>query len=690
MENRMSSQQDSQQLPVNGSETIIEFESKKHAGGFPEKLLQAVKEAAVYSIVLLGSMLIIKIYELVRNAQKFGVPKDFLKVVSFGIMNDVSFTLNIAIVPVGIFILLFLFSKKISRLFFIAFSLLFIAVHAMLAEYFLETLAPLGADLLKYSLADIKQTLGAAGISMSFICSAVLLLGFIVSMFMIIPKKLAFSARFSFTLLGLYTIALVVSLASITNRWKPGQEFSDNISLNKSYFFYSSCYRFLHGVKEDVLPDAGLPSANASFNYIDEAHYPFLHTVDSSADVLSPFFNKKSTPPNIVFIVVEGLGRAFSNDGAYLGSFTPFLDSLSGKSLYWRNFLSAGGRTFAMPPSIFGSLPFGKNGFLELGDRMPAHLSLFNVLEKNGYSSNFFYGGDASFDNMNKFMKMNGTTVYDEKTFSAAYTRMPVSNGGFSWGYGDEEVFGKFNEVAGKIKTPTCNVVLTVSTHSPFLINEEDKYLQLFEQRMQTLGFSEAKKEEHRNYKNQYATILYLDNSIRNFINSYSKRADFDNTIFIITGDHRMPEIPMSTKIDRYHVPLIIYSPLLKRNQAFGAVSSHFDIAPSLLSLFKHKYNFNVPTVATWIGSGLDTAHAFRNIHSYPLMQTKNDVNDFLMNEYMLDGEDLFQLNDNMDLEPINDKDEKVKIEAAFAGFKQKNNKFSNSISMMPDSLLTR
>jgi peptidoglycan-N-acetylglucosamine deacetylase len=680
----------SQQLPFNVSGPVIDFGSKKHTGTFPEKFLQAVKAAAAYSIILMGSMLMIKIYELVRDTQKFGVPKNFFKVISFGIINDISFTLNIAIVPIGIFILLFLVSKKISRYFFISFSLLLIAVHAVLAEYFLETLSPLGADLLKYSLADIKQTVGAAGISMSFICSIVLLLGFILSLFIIIPKKLKFSASFSYTLVGLYIMAVIASIASITNAWKPGQEFSNNISLNKSYFFYSSCYQFLHGVKEDVPTGTDVPSANTSFNYIDETHYPFLHSVDSNADVLSPFFNKKTTPPNIVFIIVEGLGRAFSNEGAYLGSFTPFLDSLSGKSLYWRNFLSAGGRTFAMPPSIFGSLPFGKNGFLELGDRMPAHLSLFNVLEKNGYSSNFFYGGDASFDNMNKFMKMNGTNVYDEKTFSAAYAKMPLSNSGFSWGFGDEEVFRRYNEVTDKIKTPTCNVVLTVSTHSPFLINEQDKYLQFFEQRMQTLGFSEAKKEEHRNYKNQYATILYLDNSIRKFLNNYSKQADFDNTIFIITGDHRMPEIPISTKIDRYHVPLIIYSPLLKRSQTFGAVSSHFDITPSLLSLFKHKYNFKVPTVATWIGSGLDTAHAFRNIHSYPLMQTKNDVNDFLMNDHMLDGEDLFQLNDNMDLEPINDNDEKKKIEAAFARFKQKNNNFSNSISMMPDSLLNR
>ena len=665
---------------------IVEAEPKKQS-----RLTRGLIEATAYSVILIASMLIIKIYEFIRDTHKFGVPQDFLKVISFGIINDISFVLNIAIFPVVIFILLFLLNKKIARFFFITFSVLLIAVHAALAEYFLETLVPLGADLLTYSLADIKETVGAAGVPITFVGSAILMLAFIITLFIIIPKRLKFSGRFSFMLFVLFAVASIGSIASVTYKWKPGQEFSNNISLNKSYFFYTSCYKFLYGSKKENIPaNATLASIDANaFKYVDEKQYPFLHTVDSS-DVLSPFFNKQATPPNIVFIIVEGLGRAFSNKDAYLGSFTPFIDSLSGNSLYWSNFLSEGGRTFAMLPSIFGSLPFGKNGFLELGNDMPAHLSLLNILKQNGYSSSFFYGGDASFDNMDKFLKMNGTNVYDEKSYSSAYTKMPQSNSGFSWGYGDAEVFRKYFETAPSMKAPTCNIVLTLSTHSPFIVNDESIYQQLFEQRMQALGFTEAQKNEHRLYKNQYASIMYMDNAVRNFINGYAARADFSNTIFLITGDHRMPEIPMSTKIDRYHVPLIIYSPLLKESKIFGAMSTHFDITPSLLALFKHQYNLKVPTVANWMGEGLDTAATFRNIHSYPLMQTKNDIVDFVMDEHMLHGDDLFKISNNMGLDPVNEDTEKAKLQAAFARFKQKNDKVLKGTLMLPDSLLIK
>jgi cellulose synthase/poly-beta-1,6-N-acetylglucosamine synthase-like glycosyltransferase/phosphoglycerol transferase MdoB-like AlkP superfamily enzyme len=665
--------------------------TKKWIPQLKQTLLQGVKEAAVYNILLLAFMLILKIFELIRTTQQFGISQHFFKLVSFGIINDIAFVLNIAIVPACVFLWLFIVSKNIGRLFFISFSLVLIAAHAALGEYFLKTLVPLGADLLRYSVTDIKQTVGAAGISSALIFSSIALLAVVIAIFIFIPKKLKFSGKFAFTLLGLFCIAAIGSIATVTNKWKPGQEFSDNISLNKSYYFYNSCYNFFYKKESKIAVAKIQPSANADeFIYFNEDSYPFLHNVDTSANVLSPFFNKKDTAPNIVFIVVEGLGRAFSNKDAYLGSFTPFLDSLSSKSLYWNNFLSAGGRTFALLPSVFGSLPYGKNGFLEIGDKMPEHLSLFSVLKNNGYSSNFFYGGNAGFDNMNIFLKKNGANIYDEKEFSTSYNKMPSSNSGFSWGYGDEEVFKRYHEATAEIKTPACNVVLTLSMHSPFLINEQDKYLQLFEERMQALKFTRAQIEEHRRYDHQYASILYADNAIRNFITEYTARTDFANTIFIITGDHRMPEIPMSTKIDRYHVPLIIYSPLLKRSETFGAMSSHLDITPSLLQFFKHQYNFKIPTVATWMGNGLDTAHSFGNLHSYPLMQTKNDITDFVMNDYLLNGEDLYKISNNMNLHPVIDDIKKTKLKAAFGRFMQRNNTLANGAAIMPDSLLRK
>ena len=653
------------------------------------RFVKAIQESVTYSLILFVCMLIVKVIELIRDSVHFGLPKDILSVIKHGVINDVSFDFNIAIFPVVVFILLYLISKKTARFFIITFSVLFIMIHAALAEYFLQTLVPLGADLFGYSIADIKQTVGAAGVSMIFVFIAAILLAFVIFLFLYLPKKIKLKSAIAFPIIGLFIIGALGSVATVTNKWKPGPEFSNSMAMNKSFFFYNNCYQSFFPAKAEDLPFVRSGNDPNNFKYINEKEYPFLHTVDST-DVLSPFFNKTAVKPNIIFLVVEGLGRAFSNEDSYLGSFTPFIDSLSNHSLYWSNFLSEGGRTFAMLPSIYASLPFGKNGFLELGKQMPEHLSLFNILKENGYKTNFFYGGDASFDNMSMIVKMDGGNVFDEKTFSPNYFKMPKNQSGFTWGYGDDQVLSRVNEENSKITGPVLDAVMTLSTHSPFLVNGQDKFLQQFEQRMQELNFTEAQKQEHRRYKDQYATILYMDNSVRDFINNYRKKPGFENTIFVITGDHRMPEIPMSTKIDRYHVPLIIYSPMLKRAQKFKAVNTHYDITPSLLMYLKHQYHFTIPEQATWMGSGLDTAHNFRNIHAYPLMQTKNDIVDFIMDDYFLHNDDLYKISDKMYLDPIDDDAEKSKLKAAFARFKQKNATIVNGASLMPDSLLIK
>lgn len=671
-------------------ENIIESKPEK-SSFFNRKLLPGLKEAAVYQLLLMACLVLTGAYELFRDAQQFGVPQNFLKVICLNIVNTISVALNFGLIPFSIFIVLFLIHRKVARFFMITFSIFFIVAQLALAEYFLETLVPLGADLWKYSLADINQTVGAAGISKEFVFSTIVFMAAGLYLFITLPKKIVLKSSVVYGLLSMFLIFMLMSSASITDKWKAGQEFSDNMALNKSYFFYNSTYRFFSNTQDqNINMDASSVLADAnSFKYIDETKYPFAHSVDTGRDVLSPFFNKEASPPNVVFIVVEGLGRAFSNKDAYLGSFTPFLDSLSTRSLYWSNFLSAGGRTFAMLPSLFGSLPYGNNGFTELAEKMPAHQTLFSILKQNGYSSNFFYGGNAEFDHMNIFLNRNKASVYDEKSFSAGYEKMPSSSG-FTWGYGDEELFKNYSDKISNVSQPMCNVMLTLSTHNPFIIKEEEKYHASFEERMTVLGFNAAEKEEHRRYIDQYSSVLYTDNAIRQFIKGYESRPDFNHTIFIITGDHRMPEIPMSSKIDRYHVPLIVYSPMLKRTATFATVSSHLDVMPSLLALLQHQYNLKTPEVATWLGTGLDTMHSFTNRHAYPLMQTKNDLVDYVMNDYMLNGDDLYKISNNMNLDPVTDDKQKAKLQTAFAIFKAKNNTLATTSSMLPDSLLAR
>jgi cellulose synthase/poly-beta-1,6-N-acetylglucosamine synthase-like glycosyltransferase/phosphoglycerol transferase MdoB-like AlkP superfamily enzyme len=631
-------------------------------------------------------LVLLRVADFFYNGAVHQYPGQPSYVFLLSLLNDLVFFLKINLVFAVLYTLLFLANKRLANIVTISLSIWVTLISLALMQYFSLSFVPLGADLYGYSMEDIRQTVGASGgINIGIIAAISAVIVGLLATYKWISPRFNGSAKWLHL-----TAALIAVTWMITGFFTPGrftirEDYAANLAKNKLNFFIAASY-------DHFFPASGtfyVPvENNKGFDYVDEAHYPFLHK-DSTADVLSPLFNKDSTAPDIVILLVEGLGRAFTNENAYLGNFTPFLDSLSKQSLYWENFLSNGGRTFAVLPSILGSLPFGSNGFNELGDKMPAHLSLMSILKSNGYHTSFYYGGDASFDNMALFLqkqKIDG--LYDIKSFPADYPRLPENNG-FSWGYGDKELFkhvlNKHDEQAGK--QPSLQVVLTVSTHNPFLVNEQDHYLAAFEQQMNKLNFTEKQKEEHRKYDHQYASILYADDAIRSFINNYITKPGFKNTIFLITGDHRMPEIPMASKIDRYHVPLIIYSPLLKRPVKFESISSHSDIAPSLMAYLKNNFNLKAPSLVTWMGSGLDTAHNFRNIHATAMKQTKSNLADFILGDYHLNDQALFKMMKGMDEEPEQDPAMKARLKAAFANFSQKNNQLIDGKPLQPDSL---
>ena len=424
-------------------------------------------------------------FELAFDVSKHGMPQFFWKVIGLGLLKDISFILQTGIIAFAIFFTIYIFHRRTARIFLIILSVLLLIIQVALSQYFTTTLVPLGADVWGYSWNDIKLTVGAAGIKISMILIFVAFIALTIAALIYIPRKIKVNNTWAFFLFTALILGIGFGVENRVNKLMPGQEYSNNLSINKSYFFYSATldHFFPAKVNQDIYTDTYSGDFNsdektetntiATHHYIDEQEYPFLHTIDSSADVLSPFFNKGATPPNIVIVLVEGLGRAFTNKGAYLGNFTPFIDSLAEKSLYWENFLSEGGRTFAVLPSFMGSLPFAKNGFNELGDRMPQHLSLLSLLKYNGYNTSFYYGGESQFDFMSTYMRKNNIdAINDEPTYPSGYTKMPASSSGFSWGYGDKELFRRYFETKQNPTQPFASVVLTVSTHSPFFVNE--------------------------------------------------------------------------------------------------------------------------------------------------------------------------------------------------------------------------
>ena len=646
------------------------------------------------AMIFLMILFILRIYEIFAAS---AIKQGGLKFEGMGFLYDLMLVLVFSGFMVIPFFIIHLVKPKIARIVYVVLMVLVLLMDYGLVGYFLNTNLLLGSDFFGYSWSDIKQTLGASN---SVGILSILPFFIIIGLAIFLPLKIQKIKAPIYVSSGFF-IAAIISLFFLnwtTDDRAYAKPIYGNYENNKFSWFAKGAwdhwfpeltddmYNEFYYTANDEDSAAGKYFTN---NYISD-EYPFLHE-ETGRDVLGNFFNTGSERPNIVFIVEESLGRGYSGPDALQGSFTPFLDSLMDHSIYFDNFLSSAGRTFGFMPSIFASAPFASNGFLDLDTKMPTHTSMINILKQNGYYTSFYYGGDAHFDNMDVFLRKNNIDrIIQGKDYGAGYSKLPANDGGFTWGYGDKDLFRKMLDVnKTPVNKPRLDIFMTVANHSPFKIPNQQYYLNLFETMLKGMKFTEEQKTDFRQYAKNYSTVLYADDAIRQFINAYKDRPDFEITIFIITGDHRMPEIPIITKIDRYRVPFIIYSPMLKRTARIKSVSTHLDVTPTILAFMKNNYGVSLPRYASWVSTGIDTFSGFRNMHSVALMPVKGNLDDYLDHDYFVDGTQLFKIDPSMDItsQPSDDFKQK-ELKMKFTDYKERNKKAIAGNKLFPDSLM--
>jgi len=537
--------------------------------------------------------------------------------------------------------------------------ILLLIIEAMLISYYCTTLVPLGSDLLGYSYADIKTTISnSGGISFSMIFGVLA----IVILFFGLYKV---TSKFYHRISKLYPFTIILFSLFITTLFTEGKPINQNKTQYLALNLYSTS-------TEDNTYNSGV-------------EFPLIKRPEME-DVLGDYFELKEEKPNIVFIMVEGLGRDFVGEGAEYGGFTPFLDSLSTKSLYWENFLSNTGRTFGVLPSLLGSLPFGKSGFMEL-EEFPNKLTLFSILKNNGYHTSFLQGTNSSFDNVDKFLlSENVDFVLDRSGFGKNYELQEEDDAGSSWGYPDKELFKKSMSLPRSKEQPRLEVYMTISTHEPFIPPMQEFYEDKAEQILSKSQYNGRKKNVIEKNDNVFATLLYTDDAIKYAMNAYKSQPNYENTIFIITGDHRLIPIPQRNTVSRFHVPLIVYSPMLKKSRKISAVSSHFDVTPSLLSMLNKAYELKMPKKVAWMGGALDMTQEFRSVKDIPLMRNKNELKEYISQQYVLSDGDLFEIDENMDLSSAFG-GSKSNLENKMDGFKAMNAYVTTNDKIIPDSL---
>lgn len=558
-----------------------------------------------------------------------------------------------------IYCLISIFSKKTARLVSLFFCIAFIMFELCCVIYTQYTGLMLGAELIMRPLWETLFTIQST-MNFKLVMLVMILIGGIVATFIWLDRKKT-GKKMTFTLF----ILMIVSVPSffIVN-YNPAESVN-----SKTWYCLMSC---MNGSKSNYKYDSQIIKQYKSLfpeRQVVDNQYP-LEREDNIPNVLSPYFVKKDIKPEVVIIVVESLGTEWFGGFEDKTCYAPFLDSLAQKGLLWYNCLSSTQRSFGAIPCITGSVPNGINGF-QFGV-MPKHNSLISILNNNDYQTNAFYAGDYNFDNVSDYLlaqKMDYLCPLNEMCKNDKSIDKDFSY----WGYNDAPLFQKSLNIIKKQndKHPHLNLFITISTHGDLSFknkNCQDYYVKKAENIITTYP-KEIQEVENKSI-NQISIMLYTDDAIKKFINDYKQLDSYNNTIFIITGDHS-GNYKSKNILSGYHVPLIIWSPLLTHNQTFASLVSHNEITPSLLALLKGNFNVNTPETVHWISDGLDTSVVFRSTMKNYLLRYGREVNEIIFDNYLYskDGgnEFLYEILNNLDLKQVDNKELKADLKQKLA-----------------------
>jgi len=288
--------------------------------------------------------------------------------------------------------------------------------------------------------------------------------------------------------------------------------------------------------------------------------------------------NKKFKKLNVVIIVLESFAREYIGalnpdvqNGNYDG-YTPFLDSLIGKSKVFTRAFANGRKSIEALPAIVASLPTVEQAYVSSAYASNSINTIAGFLKNKGYNSSFFHGAPSGAMGLEAFMRTAG---YNDFYGMEEYGNNDDFNG--TWGIWDEEFLQFFAEKLNTFEEPFNSTFFSISSHHPYNIPE--KYVD---------KFPEGEIKIHK-------PIIYADYSLKKFFERVSKEKWFNNTLFVITADHSSQNYlkKYSSIVGKFAIPIIYYCPTDTALIGIDStVTQQADIMPTVLNYLNYKGKF--------------------------------------------------------------------------------------------------
>ncbi|MEQ9810025.1 LTA synthase family protein [Streptococcus jiangjianxini] len=209
---------------------------------------------------------------------------------------------------------------------------------------------------------------------------------------------------------------------------------------------------------------------------------------------------------------------------------TPFINSLyhSKETFAFSNFfhqVKAGKTSDAetlMENSLFG---LNSGSFMVNYGGDNTQYAAPNILKQNGnYDSAVFHGNVGTFWNRNNAYKQWGYDYF----FDESYFQKLTKTNSFQYGLNDKHMFSDSIRYLEHMQQPFYTKFITVTNHYPYtsLAGEDEEQ-----------GFPLAQTDDET-INGYFSTANYLDSSLKAFFEYLKAIGVYDNSVFILYGDH--------------------------------------------------------------------------------------------------------------------------------------------------------
>lgn len=329
--------------------------------------------------------------------------------------------------------------------------------------------------------------------------------------------------------------------------------FSNDMRLNHAAvnpafsLLYSATHRKAFNKMFRLLPDDVVEREMASLAPHGSAHTDSLLT----------------TPrPDVYIIILESFSNhlfpSLGGEAVATG-----LDSVARGGLVMSRMYAGSFRTDRSLPAILNGFPAQPTTSVMKYPEKTRHLpSLASTLAGAGYSTSFYYGGDAGFANQLSYLLNTGF----EKIVTQDDYDKSLPRG--KWGVADEYLFSRALDdinASAEGEKPAFRVIQTSSSHEPFEVPYSNPRFA---------------SEPRLN------AFAYTDSCATAFINALSRSPRWDNSLVILVPDHQgcWPLDLDPRDIDgRHRVPLIMTGGALARRGVIDRTAGQTDIAATLL-----------------------------------------------------------------------------------------------------------